>query len=134
MNQPQITIYGIANCDSVKKARAWMAERSLTYTWHDFKKSGIPTERLLAWLEKMQHTRIVNRQGTTWRKLPVDLQANITDNANAFGLLQEHPSMVKRPIVEWDGGHGDLCMSAGFLPDLWQTWLIAASDEQKNRL
>jgi Spx/MgsR family transcriptional regulator len=127
MNQPQITVYGIANCDSVKKTRAWMTEHELTYAWHDFKKEGMPTARMSIWLEKLQHTRIVNRQGTTWRKLSADEQAQVTDNATALALLQEHHSIVKRPIVEWVAGHS-IYVSAGFAPELWQSWREKASN------
>jgi Spx/MgsR family transcriptional regulator len=130
MNQPQITVYGIANCDSVKKTRAWMTEHGLTHAWHDFKKAGMPADRLQVWLEELQHTRIVNRQGTTWRKLPADVQTKITNNASALILLQEHHSIVKRPIFEWRSGHV-IYISAGFSPALWQSWNETATNPPK---
>jgi Spx/MgsR family transcriptional regulator len=98
-----ITIYGIANCDTVKKARAWLADKGLAYEFYDYKKRGVPADRLLAWSQAVGWETLLNRQGTTWRKLGADAQAAATDAAGAQGLMQANPSVIKRPVVEWGG-------------------------------
>jgi arsenate reductase len=96
-----IVVYGISNCDTVKKARGWLAERGVDYTFHDFKKQGVPAEKLDAWIEQQGWEKLVNRQGTTWRKLDADLQGSVRNPATAKALMQAHPSVIKRPVVEW---------------------------------
>jgi arsenate reductase len=97
-----ITLYGIPNCDTVRKARAWLAEHGVAHVFHDFKKQGVPEARLDAWLQAAGWQQLVNRQGTTWRKLPADTQAAVTDAASARAVLLAQPSLIKRPVVEWD--------------------------------
>jgi Spx/MgsR family transcriptional regulator len=97
-------LYGIPNCDSVKRARAWLAERGVAYAFHDFKKSGVPPDRLSAWVQALGWERLVNRQGTTWRKLDDVLRAAVIDAASAQRLMRNQPSVIKRPVVEWDDG------------------------------
>ena len=97
-------LYGIPNCDTVKKARAWLAERGRTVRFVDFKKGGVPEDRLDAWIAVLGWERLVNRQGTTWRKLDQALRASVTDAASARRLMVAHPSVVKRPVVEWSDG------------------------------
>lgn len=99
-----ITLYGIPNCDTVKKARAWLAEREVAVLFHDFKKQGVPEARLGKWLLAVGWERLVNRQGTTWRKLPPDVQAAVSDAASATTLMLREPSVIKRPVVEWADG------------------------------
>lgn len=99
-----ITVYGIPNCDTVKKARAWLASRNVTYTFHDFKKQGVPAERLSAWQKSVGWEKLLNRQGTTWRKLELHLQAATTDAASAQTLMLANPSVIKRPVVDWGTG------------------------------
>jgi Spx/MgsR family transcriptional regulator len=96
-----ITLYGIANCDTVKKARAWLAAQDVAYRFHDFKKEGVPTAHLDAWIEAVGWEKLVNRQGTTWRKLAADAQAAVKDAASARELMLAQPSVIKRPVVEW---------------------------------
>ncbi len=96
-----ITVYGIPNCDTVKKARAWLASRDVTYTFHDFKKQGVPPERLPVWQKAVGWEKLINRQGNTWRKLDPQLQAATTDAASAQALMLAHPSVIKRPVVDW---------------------------------
>jgi arsenate reductase len=96
-----IVLYGIPNCDTVKKARAWLAEQSVDVTFHDFKKQGVPEQRLDAWIAAVGWAKLVNRQGTTWRKLDTAAQAAITDEKSARALMLAQPSIVKRPVVEW---------------------------------
>ncbi len=99
-----ITLYGIPNCDTVKKARAWLTAQGIDYRFHDFKKQGVPAERLSAWQNALGWDRLLNRQGTTWRKLDPAIQAGVVDAASAGELLQEQPSAIKRPVVEWGEG------------------------------
>lgn len=96
-----INLYGIPNCDTVKKARAWLDAHGVAYSFHDFKKAGVPGDRLQAWIQAVGWERLVNRQGTTWRKLDPGLQAGLKDAASATALMLSQPSVVKRPVVEW---------------------------------
>ncbi len=96
-----ITVYGISNCDSVKKARAWLAAHDVAYTFHDFKKQGVPADRLPAWQQAAGWEKLINRQGTTWRKLDPQLQAATVDAASARALMLAQPSVIKRPVVDW---------------------------------
>ena len=96
-----ITVYGIPNCDTVKKARAWLAAHDVAHTFHDFKKQGVPADRLTAWERAVGWEKLVNRQGTTWRKLDPQLQAATVDAASARALMLAQPSVIKRPVVDW---------------------------------
>lgn len=95
-----ITLYGIPNCGTVKKARQWLDERRLAHTFHDFKKQGVPEARLDAWLAAVGWQKLVNRQGTTWRRLAPEQQAAVVDAASARRLMLAQPSVIKRPVVE----------------------------------
>lgn len=97
-----ITIYGIPNCDTVKKARAWLADQGLAHEFYDYKKRGVPADRLPAWSEAVGWETLLNRRGTTWRKLSADAQASATNATGAQALMQANPSVIKRPVVEWD--------------------------------
>jgi arsenate reductase len=112
-----IIVYGIPNCDTVKKARAWLASQGLEFTFHDFKKHGIPAERLPAWCQAVGWAKLLNRQGTTWRKLGADVQTGACDAAGAQALMLAHPSVVKRPVVEWQGIGGPI--TVGFDAPGW---------------
>lgn len=114
MSTPTITVYGIANCDTVKKARAWLSERDLAYTFHDFKKQGVPSEQLPAWIARLGWEPLLNRRGTTWRRLSAPEQASACDAASAARLMQQQPSVIKRPVVDW----GD-ALTVGFDPEAW---------------
>src|SRR5690606_33078393 len=96
----RIKLYGIPNCGTVKKARAWLDEHGLEYEFHDYKKLGIDTARLDAWLKKADWPQLVNRSGMPWRKLDEARKAAITSAAAAKALMQEQPSVIKRPVVE----------------------------------
>lgn len=96
-----ITVYGIAHCDSVKKARAWLIERGQPYQFHDFKKLGVPAEQLARWAQAAGWEKLLNRQGTTWRKLDAAAQAAVMDTASAQALMRAQPSVIKRPVVDW---------------------------------
>lgn len=119
MKNPDITLYGIANCDTVKKSRAWLTARGLEYRFHDFKKLGVPADRLTLWIEQAGWERLLNRQGTTWRKLAAATQSAVHDAPSASILMQEHPSTIRRPVVEWRQGHG-LRVTVGFDATSWQ--------------
>lgn len=97
------TIYGIKNCDTMKKAFAWLDEHAVAYTFHDYKKSGIDSARLHAWSKAIGWKSLINTRGTTWRKLPVERQAIDTQSA-AVALMQEFPSLILRPVIETNGG------------------------------
>ncbi|MBQ0933855.1 ArsC family reductase [Ideonella paludis] len=116
------TLYGIPNCDTVKKARAFLTEQGHAHSFHDFKKAGVPAERLPAWVAAVGWEKLLNRQGTTWRKLPPEVQARVVDADSAMALMQEQPSVIKRPVVEWPQGQ----VSVGFTPALFADLLSAA--------
>lgn len=102
MNEP--ILYGIPNCDTVKKARAWLGEQGVAHRFHDFKKAGVPETRLPRWLELMGWQTLLNRQGTTWRKLDDATKSSVNDTASALQLMREQPSVIKRPVVDWPDG------------------------------
>jgi Spx/MgsR family transcriptional regulator len=97
-------VYGIPNCDTVKRARAWLGERGRDHSFHDFKKAGVPEPRLDAWLKAAGWEVLLNRKGTTWRQLDAAAQARVTDAMAARALMLAQPSVIKRPVVEWDDG------------------------------
>lgn len=111
-----ITLYGIPNCDTVKKARAWLADNGVEYTFHDFKKQGVPEDRIDGWLAAVGWEKLVNRQGTTWRKLEAPVQAAVRDAASARALMLAQPSVIKRPVVEWFTK-----TTVGFDPAQWKS-------------
>ena len=98
------TLYGIPNCDTVKKARAWLTEHGVEYDFHDFKKHGVPDKALDVWLEAVGWEVLVNRKGTTWRTLDEAERAAVCDAASAKALILAQASVIKRPVAEWDDG------------------------------
>ena len=118
MKQPQITLYGIPNCDTVKKARTWLSERSLEYVFHDFKKQGISPEQLRAWCETLGVDQVLNRKGTTGRALTPTQQETASNFESALRLMQEHTSLIKRPVVAWSSGEAST-LTVGFSPVTW---------------
>ncbi len=109
------TVFGIPNCDTVKKARAWLQDQGIDHRFHDFKKQGVPPEALDRWLASAGWELLVNRKGTTWRGLDEVLRAGVTDAASARALLLAHASVIKRPVVEWSDGR----ITVGFDPVAW---------------
>jgi arsenate reductase (glutaredoxin) len=119
MNEP--VLYGIPNCDTVRKARAWLGEQGVPYRFHDFKKSGVPDERLADWLKAVGWEKLVNRQGSTWRQLDDTAKAAVGDASAAERLMRAQPSVIKRPVVDWPDGR----TTVGFDPADWRTRLGA---------
>jgi len=97
-------IYGIPNCDTVKKALNWFKANDMNFEFHDFKKRGINESKLREWSETLGWEALINKKGTTWRKLDAATQAEITNEESAFRILQEQPSMIKRPVIETANG------------------------------
>ncbi len=99
-----ITLYGIPNCDTVKRARTWLSDHGVAYTFHDFKKQGVPADQLPNWLAAVGWPTLVNRKGTMWRRLDDATRAAVADDASASALLLAQPSVIKRPVVVWRDG------------------------------
>ena len=116
---PHLTLYGISNCDTVKKARAWLTAHAVPYQFHDFKKHGVPVDALQGWMEALGWEALVNRRGTTWRKLDTATQAAVCDATSASALLAQHTSAIKRPVVEWRKAGALLHTSVGFDAGQW---------------
>jgi Spx/MgsR family transcriptional regulator len=96
-----IKMYGIPNCDTIKKARKWLEANDLDYEFHDYKKQGVPEKNLKKWVKQAGWETLLNRRGTTWRKLPEDVRENI-DEASAIEVMMDNPSAIKRPVLEKD--------------------------------
>lgn len=108
------TLYGIPNCDTVKKARAWLAARGVEHAFHDYKKQGVPAALLDGWIARLGWEPLLNRRGTTWRKLDPARQAAVVDAASARALMLEQPSVIRRPVLE-----SGTTLRAGFDADDW---------------
>jgi arsenate reductase len=109
------TLYGIKNCDTMKKARAWLDGRGRTYVFHDYKAAGIDRQRLQGWASRVGWEVLPNRAGTTFRKLPEADREGLTE-AKAIDLMLAQPSMIKRPVLEVGGGR----LMVGFKPELYE--------------
>ncbi len=112
-----ILVYGIPNCDTVKKARTWLDAKGLAYSFHDYKKDGADKAKLAAWSRAVGWDVLLNRAGTTFRKLPEADRLGL-DEAKAIALMLAAPSMIKRPVVEHPGG-----LLVGFKPEQWDAAL-----------
>jgi len=106
-------LYGIKNCDTVKKARKWLDEQGVSYEFHDFKKDGLTSEKLSEWEQAIGWETLLNRRGTTWRKLPDEVRDTISAQS-AHDIMLENPSIIKRPVVEHEGD-----VFVGFKADEW---------------
>ncbi len=111
-----LTIYGIKNCDTMKKARAWLDKRGVDYEFHDYKIAGIERERLEAWSKKVGWETLLNQAGTTFRKLP-DRDKSGLDATKAVALMLAQPSMIKRPVLDLGGGK----LLVGFKSELYES-------------
>ncbi len=122
------TLYGIKNCDTMKKARTWLESRGVPYEFHDYKAAGIDRARLERWCREAGWERLLNRAGTTFRKLPDDRKSPL-DERGALALMLEQPSMIKRPVLEWGRQ-----LLVGFTPQQYaaaSTHATARNDPQK---
>lgn len=108
-----ITLYGIKNCDTMKKARAWLDAKGVTYHFHDYKADGIDSDRLKAWIDEVGWEVLLNRSGTTFRKIP-EADKRGMDAAKALKFMQAQPTMIKRPVLDL----GDRRL-VGFKPDVY---------------
>ncbi len=97
-----ITLYGIPNCDTMKKARSWLQGHAVDYTFHDYKKRGIDETTLRAWIDELGWEPLLNRRGMMWRKVPDAVKADI-DRESALRLMLATPSIIKRPVLDIDG-------------------------------
>jgi arsenate reductase len=109
-----VTIYGIKNCDTMKKARAWLDKHGADYSFHDYKAAGIDRAQLERWAKKVGWETLLNRAGTTFKKLPEKEKDSVTPT-KAIALMLKQPSMIKRPVLEAGGGK----LLVGFKPDLY---------------
>jgi Spx/MgsR family transcriptional regulator len=108
-----ITIYGIKNCDTMKKARAWLDGHGVAYEFHDYKAAGIAKEQLKQWSDEVGWETLLNRAGTTFKKLPDDDKEGLNER-KAMALMLAQPSMIKRPVLDLDGK-----LLVGFRPDIY---------------
>ena len=109
------TLYGIRNCTTVKKARAWLEERGVEYRFHDYKASGVDGERLKRWCAELGWEPLLNRAGPTYRNLPEGDKEGL-DARKAMALMMRHPSVIKRPVLEHDGK-----LVVGFKPEVYRS-------------
>ncbi|MBN8486636.1 MAG: ArsC family reductase [Burkholderiales bacterium] len=117
-----ITLYGVPQCDTVKAARAWLSAQNAPQAFHDYKKQGVPAARLNAWVAGIGWETLLNRRGTTWRRLDPAQQVLVVDAASAVALMLKEPSLIRRPVVEWPDGQ----VSVGFSASDWAGRLRAA--------
>jgi arsenate reductase len=115
-----VTIYGIKNCDTMKKARAWLDKRGLEYAFHDYKTAGVERAQLEQWSKKVGWEALLNRAGTTFRKLP-DKDKNGLDAKKAIALMLAQPSMIKRPVLDL----GRCKLVVGFAPETYSAAIAA---------
>jgi Spx/MgsR family transcriptional regulator len=116
-----VTVYGIPNCDTIKKARSWLSDHGIAYTFHNYKSEGIDRQRLEAWCRALGWEAVFNRNGTTFRALPDEDKEGL-DRKKAVALMQSHPSLIRRPILDIDG-----VFLAGFDPERYRTALAKNS-------
>jgi arsenate reductase (glutaredoxin) len=114
-----ITLYGIPNCDTVKSARDWLDERKVAYTFHNFKTDGLESALVNAWMSAIGWETLVNRKGTSWRRLDGAMQQGIRDANSARGLILSMPSVVKRPVVQWGDMLSKETLTVGFDEVAW---------------
>ena len=105
-----LEVYGIKNCNTVKKALAWLDDHGVDYRFHDFKKEGVDEARLRRWVEQTGWEPLLNRKGLTWRRLPEERRAQVNDADAAITLMLEKPTIIKRPVIE----RGDEVLAVGF--------------------
>lgn len=109
------TLYGIKNCDTIRKARRWLADNDIEYRFHDVRADGITRKDLQQWMKSLDWDKLLNRRGTTWRNLPAELRDNI-NKASATDVMLENPAIIKRPVLEHGGR-----LYLGFSTDSYQS-------------
>ncbi|MDA5533492.1 ArsC family reductase [Yersinia mollaretii] len=114
-----LRLYGIKNCDTIKKARRWLEEQSIAYQFHDYRVDGLSDERLQGFIDKLGWEPLLNTRGTTWRKLPEAQRAGITDAQSAKELMLAQPAMIKRPLLVAANGE----MLLGFNIESYQSFI-----------
>lgn len=120
-----ITIYGIPNCDTMRKARTWLSEHGVTAVFHDYRKNGIERALLAGWVAELGWEKLLNRSGTTFRKLAPELREDL-DAERAIALMLEHPAMIRRPVLEGPG-----LLLVGFRPDEYAASLSGFSAQEQ---
>lgn len=118
-NPKSVTIYGIPNCDTMKKARSWLDEQGIEAVFHDYRKAGIDRARLAMWCAALGWEKVLNRAGTTFRKLDESQREGLTEK-RAIALMLEHPGMIKRPVLDVDGR-----LLLGFKPETYAAFFAA---------
>lgn len=113
------TVYGLSQCDTVKRARQWLDAQGLEYRFVDFKKTPPSAAQIAAWADTVGWDALLNRRGTTWRRIDPATQAAVVEAASAVAVLAQHPSAIKRPVVE-----GGKALLVGFDPALWREVLL----------
>ena len=98
-----LIIYGIPNCDIIKKATSWLKAHDLAFEFHDYKTKGVEATRLQSWFDQVGFEKIFNKRSTTWKELPSEIQSSVTSPETAIPVLQQHTSIIKRPVLEKDG-------------------------------
>jgi Spx/MgsR family transcriptional regulator len=98
-NISMVTLYGIPNCDSIKKARKWLEQQGIDYRFHDYRKDGLKREQLENWCAELGWQALLNKRGTTWRQLPEEIKVSV-DEAKAIELMLAQPAMIKRPLLD----------------------------------
>ena len=109
------TLYGIKNCDTVKRARKWLSERNIEFIFHDVRADGLELAQINRWIEKSDWETVLNRRGTTWRELDQSIQKDIARD-NVAALLLANPTMIKRPILDHNG-----TINVGFKSDIYES-------------
>ena len=112
-----LKLYGIPNCDTVKKARAWLTEQGHDYEFHDFKKNGVSEEILAGWLKQIGWKNLLKKTGPTWGQLPDTVKSSIIDDTSALKLMLEKTNIIKRPVLELNGK----VLATGFKPNEYET-------------
>ena len=107
------TLYGIRNCDTIRKARRWLDDNDVSYTFHDVRADGLNEKTLQAWEQELGWEQLLNRRGSTWRKLPNNVRESI-DRTSALQVMLEHPAIIRRPVLAVDG-----LLHVGFSADAW---------------
>jgi arsenate reductase len=111
-----ILVHGLSNCDTVRRARAWLGQQGVVYEFHDFGRAGVPEEPLDRWITELGVDALINRRGTTWRRLNPTLRAACDSPQGARACMLAHPALIRRPVVQWQ----DQSVTTGFDPSVWQ--------------